>query len=182
MPELRAGPWLDQGGRLTPRALRALRPLLAAERPGWNPAGRFDVVERQFVFSKSGPGERHSPGSRTEHRTGAVFRSCVPSAARNGRASTARLQMASGVSHGRNIRQGRPTEPGHPGQDRREAGVALCAGVAAGHAAAIVRSVAAAGSDRKNPTHAPLPAVENAGSTATARPTLLRFAAQAKLR
>src|SRR5947207_1069023 len=62
MPDLWEGPCLDPGerlavhdatetGRLTPRAPSS--PTLAAERPGWNPAGRFDVVERQFVFSKS---------------------------------------------------------------------------------------------------------------------------------
>ena len=53
---------------------------LPSVRQSWNLAARSDVLYRQFVF-QSGPGERHSPGSRTEDRTGAILRPLVSSAA-----------------------------------------------------------------------------------------------------
>jgi hypothetical protein len=85
-------------------------------------------------------------------------------------------------NHERDIKQRRPPQPGHPGQDRREARVAVRAGVAAGHAAAFVRPVRPPGKSRQTSANAPLPAVENARSIAAARFPLLKIPGSAKAR
>src|ERR1700674_3791887 len=185
MPALRPGARLDQAERLAVhQAAEAGRLSLAhgahpvphgrpdspPERPDWNLAARSEFVQRQSMFPSLILANGTAPVHVSSTRPGlSCARACsvaTQTAAPRGRV---RLWVASWCSHERDIEQRRPAQPGHSGQDRREAGVALPPCVAAGYSAAVVRPVAAAGNNRNPPTGAPLPAVADAGSIAAAR-------------
>lgn len=153
-------------------------------RLGGNRVAGSRVVRRQFVFLEVWSWRKAQP--RFTYR--APDRGCLrrirsfstnAAAAPRGRWAP---WTANRRSHERDIEQRRPTQPGHPGQDRREARVAVRAGVAAGHAAAFVRPVRPPGKSRQTSANAPLPAVENARSIAAARFPLLKIPGSAKAR